>query len=108
MTEKQARALCRILKEAEVFDMSRGAGKYEIKEYTVEEMENFLSVVLEVGMIEDEGTLAQVFGRDRVHLFIGKRGGITYYVWTKSGKMVKRQLSNTTLYGAMYDQKYSV
>ena len=106
MTEKQARALYRILKGAETFDYSRGAGTYEIKEYKVEETEYFLSVVLEVGMIGDEGTMAQVFCRDRVHLFVGKRGGITYPVTNKRGQWVQRQLSKTTLYGAMYDQKY--
>lgn len=35
-----------------------------------------VSVISEVGRKSDEGTMAEVFGRTRRHIFIGKRGGM--------------------------------
>lgn len=64
--------------------------KYEIKQFDVSETEYFVSVVGEVGLKGDEGTLAQVFGRERFHLFIGKKGGITYYNRKGTTKHLKR------------------
>lgn len=106
MTEQQAKALCRILHSADTFDYGHGKGTYEIKQYDVDDCKYFISVVLEVGMVGDEDTLASILCRSRVHLFIGKRGGITYPV-CKKGKTSTKHLSKTTLYGVMVDQKYS-
>lgn len=47
--------------------------KYEVKQFDVNDDKYFVSVVGEVGLKGDEGTLAQVFGRERFHLFIGKK-----------------------------------
>lgn len=74
----------------DTFDYSRGKGKFEIKRFEVEENKWFVSVVAEVGYVGDEGTLAEIFARDRVQLFIGKRGGITYPVF-KNGKYSTRR-----------------
>ena len=52
----------------------------EIKSWKVEENEFFVSVVVEVGSVSDEGTLAAVICRERCQLFIGKRGGVKYPV----------------------------
>lgn len=82
MNKAQERAVERIRTGAfEAFDHSRGKGTYEYKQFTVNENKHFVSVIAEVGMIGDEGTLASIVCRDRVHLFVGKRGGITYPVW---------------------------
>ena len=50
---------------------------YEIKQWVIEEYDTFVSLVVEVGMIGDENTYASIYGRDRLHVFIGKKGGIT-------------------------------
>ena len=64
--------------------------KYEIKQFDVSETEYFVSVVGEVGLKGDEGTLAQFFGREKFHLFVGKKGGITYYNRKGTKKHLKR------------------
>lgn len=104
VTESQAKALCNILKLADKFDYSHGKGGYEIKQYEVTWSEYFLSVVLEVGAVGDEGTLAAIICRDRVHLFVGKRGGITYPCM-KGDKWFCKRLSSTNIYGVALDQK---
>ena len=60
---------------------------YEIKQWEVEEYETFLSLVVEVGMIGDENTYASIYCRDRLHVFIGKKGGVTIPIY-KSNKTI--------------------
>lgn len=50
----------------------------EMKRFEIEEHERFISVVTEVGLKNDEGTIAQLHRRRR-HLFVGVRGGISAY-----------------------------
>ena len=106
LTGSQAKALCNILHKADTFDFNRGKGNYEIKEYTVRGYDSFVSVILEVGMVGDEGTLAQVYARDRVHLFIGKRGGITYPSSDENGKWCAKPLAKTSLLGVAIEQRH--
>ena len=70
---------------------------YEVKEFTIQECEFFVSVVIETGMKNDEGTYASIFARERVHIFIGKRGGITYPVHTNKGQVRRRLKSCESL-----------
>lgn len=79
MTKSQERAVEKIKKLAEDY-MNKCFNNGELKEWEVEENEYFVSVVLEIGNKDDEGTMAAIFGRDRAHLFVGKRGGVTYPV----------------------------
>lgn len=104
MTNAQEKTLYRVLKMANEFDYSRGKGEYEIKRYEVDDCEYFISVVIETGIIGDEGTLASVLCRDRVHLFIGKRGGITYPCY-KNGKHMIKRFSKTNIFGVLIDQR---
>ena len=60
---------------------------YEIKQWEVEEYETFVSLVVEVGMIGDENTYAAIYARDRLHVFIGKKGGVTIPIY-KSNKTI--------------------
>lgn len=56
--------------------------KYELKEKHVEEWEECGGTVyvrLEIGLIGDEGTLAEYACRDMTHVMIGKRGGYFGY-----------------------------
>jgi hypothetical protein len=84
MTKAQEKTICRLrtLVERELDARS------EIKAWEVEDYATFVSVYVVTGMKNDEGTLAQVFARDRAHLFIGKRGGTTFPVW--NGKARKQ------------------
>lgn len=93
MNKTQERVVERIRRDVmKTFDLSRGAGEYEMKEFTVNECKYFVSVVAEVGMVNDEGTLASILCRNRVQLFIGERGGITYPVF-KNGKSYRKRFT---------------
>lgn len=61
---------------------------YEIKEWDAKLLGyGIVSVVVEVGMKNDAGTMASILCRDRFHVFIGKNGGMFQYVRrTKGGK----------------------
>ena len=62
---------------------------YEIKQWEVEEYETFVSLVVEVGMIGDENTYASIYCRDRLHVFIGKRGGVTKPIYKDNKTIYK-------------------
>lgn len=79
MTKSQERALNKIKRLAEKW-ANEGFKDGELKEWNVEEDEYFVSVIVEIGGKNDEGTWAEVVCRDRAQLFIGKCGGVTYPV----------------------------
>lgn len=56
------------------------SGRYEVKKFDVTEYDKFIALYIETGMEGDDGTLAEIFCRYTAHLFIGRRGGITYPV----------------------------
>lgn len=82
---------------------------YEIKEFEVTEYDHFISVYASIGLKGDEGTMAAVCCRDTFHIFIGKRGGITYPMWNKKKKdqYTKTLRYPESLYTVFYDQKYN-
>lgn len=102
MTKAQEIAIERIRKAAENMHGKKYADEYEFKKWEIIENEYFVSLVLEVGRKNDEGTMAAVLCRDHIHLFIGKRGGITYPV-SKNGKHYTKRFS--TLLTAAIDQR---
>lgn len=53
--------------------------EYEIKRLEISHAEStaLTFVTIEAGLVGDEGTLAGVFCRDRRHISIGRRGGVT-------------------------------
>lgn len=75
MTKAQQRKVDLIRRQAE-----KEFSFTELKRFEVTENEYFVSVFAEIGMPNDEGTMAAVFARDSVHVFIGKRGGMRYPV----------------------------
>lgn len=83
ITKQQAKAIESIKKVAETMHGEKHADKYEIKKFEIDECEYFVSLTVEVGLKGDEGTMAEILCRDYAHLFIGKRGGITYPVCKK-------------------------
>lgn len=78
--------------------------KQEIKIWEVTECEYFVSLVVEYGYIGDEGTLSAILCRDGAHLFIGKRGGITYPIF-KNGKQIRRPFKGYSILQAVCDQR---
>lgn len=79
MTNSQMREVERIRKIA--LEMAKDLHTNgEIKKWEVDENEFFVNVVVEVGSVSDEGTMAAVICRERCQLFIGKRGGVKYPV----------------------------
>lgn len=60
--------------------------RYEVKRKEVDEVtENIVSLFIQTGLKGDEGTMASILCRDTVHLFIGKKGGVSCYVTARSG-----------------------
>jgi hypothetical protein len=53
-----------------------GLSNVEIKQLEVSENGHFVSLVIEVGRVGDEDTMASIYCRDRRQVFIGKRGGV--------------------------------
>lgn len=62
---------------------------YEIKEWNVEEFDTFISLVVEVGRIGDENTFFSIYDRDRLHVFIGKKGGVTIPIYNTKKTIYK-------------------
>lgn len=83
MTRQQERMLERIKRKCEDSLFFGGPEKYEFKQWEVKDYRSFVSLVFETGRKGDEGTMAAIFARDRAHLFIGPRGGVTYPVSRK-------------------------
>lgn len=70
-------------------------GRYEIKKEETTDCDFFVSFSIEVGMPDDEDTLASVLCRNYRHFFIGKRGGVTL----KSVSMGSRYASPKSVTG---------
>ena len=108
-TKYQEKAIKNIKRLAEELHSRAHADKYEIKKFEISENEYFVAVVVEVGMKDDEGTLAEVLCRDSAQLFIGKRGGITYPVSKQmkngSWKHYYKRFEGYSLYQAIVDQR---
>ena len=100
MTKSQEKAIERIRKlvEADLHDW-RDIKRWEVKEY-----EFFVSVYVEYGCKGDEGTLAEVLCRNKAHLFVGKRGGITYPIY-KNHKQITRRFEGYSILQAVVDQE---
>lgn len=75
LNAKQQRAL------NQVIDFALLTDRYEVKELTIEgnEYNDSVYVQLEVGLKNDEGTLARSLCRDCYAFSIGKKGGLYYY-----------------------------
>ena len=66
---------------------------YEIKEWTIDDREFFVNLYFEVGLKNDEGTMAGVLCRKYRHAFIGKNGGL----------MVPRRKGKTCFRSSVFD-----
>ena len=109
MNKRQARTVERLHREILKTFTFGGNSEYEYKEWEVYESKitenkDFVSVVAEVGMVGDEGTMAEIFCRYRVHIFVGQRGGLTYPASNKrTGRYIEKPVK--TIFGVYMDQK---
>lgn len=72
--------------------------KYEWKEFKAELLEwGAISVVMEIGMKNDEGKMSSIFCRYRVHLFVGRKGRLFAY-----GKGGLKLEGDDTLWAHLY------
>ena len=79
---------------------------FEIKKFEIEECTYFVSVYIETGLIGDEHTAAAIVARDTAHIFVGKRGGLTYPVWNRDKKTTERKtFHKITLLEVVCDQR---
>ena len=101
MTKAQERAIEKLRKQTER-DLFFSE-KYEIKQFEVKEYEDgCLTLAIETGLKGDEGTMAEIYARDYCFLFIGDRGGVTWY--NRAG--TKRYLcEHRSLLKAVIDQR---
>ena len=74
MTPAQEKAIA-MLREQMV--RAYGHTDYEYKKWEVKPQDGFVSLLAEVGMKGDEGTMAAVYCRECRHVFIGLKGGLT-------------------------------
>jgi hypothetical protein len=70
MNAKQTNAI-------EIIKKEMMGNSYEVKKEEVSDCGFFVSYTIEVGMANDEGTLASALCRNYRHFFIGNRGGVT-------------------------------
>lgn len=101
MTKAQEKRLNQIKTEVEEMRTSLHRNG-EIKKFDVTESEyGTVGVVCVIGGQGDEGTLAECFARDSFQIFIGKRGGVTYY----DNKFKSHRLGTGSLLGVCLAQR---
>lgn len=106
MTNKQEKAVEMLRREAKRSFFFGGEEKYEFKRFEVQEHElGYVTVAIETGLKDDEGTMAEVYAREYCYLFVGERGGVTWYKHNKNGKSVKRYFCEHSLLQAAIDHR---
>lgn len=104
MTQAQERKIEYIRKDLE-YEFFKGHKNPEIKKFEVEELEfGSVSLVAEVGSVGDEGTCAEILCRERIHVFIGKNGAITYFPFSIKNGTTPRSLGRRSIYLVYYEQ----
>jgi hypothetical protein len=104
MTQAQERRVESIRKDLE-YEFFKGHKNPEIKKFEVEELEwGSVSLIAEVGGVGDEGTYAAIMCRERIHVFIGKNGAITYFPFSIKNGAKSRRLGRRSLYHVYYEQ----
>lgn len=102
MTRKQKTIIEMLKREAKRQLFYGGEEDYEFKQFEIKDYDSFVSVSIETGRKNDEGTLAAVLCRDHLHLFIGKRGAITYW---QTGRKTTQRLNGMNLMTVVLAQR---
>lgn len=104
MTQAQEKRIESIRKDLE-YEFFNNHKNPEIKKFEVKELEyGSVSLIAEVGSVGDEGTCAEILCRERIHVFIGKNGAITYYPFSIKNGTTSRRLGRRSLYCVHYEQ----
>lgn len=104
MTQAQERRVESIRKDLE-YTFFKGHKNPEIKKFEVEELDcGLVSLIAEVGGVGDEGTYAAIMCRERIHVFIGKNGAITYFPFSIKNGAKSRRLGRRSFYHVYYEQ----
>jgi hypothetical protein len=86
MTRSQTEVL------AQIRETMLDGGRYEIKQEIINDIGYFISYALEVGLPNDEGTLASLICNTYKLFFIGKRGGVTLRHTNSNGKFSSKEI----------------
>lgn len=104
-TKSQRKALKRIIQQSilrNFYDLPRGnrllsasirESSYEIKKLEVEKVGRLISVYIVIGGKNDEGTYAEIFARNKLHIFIGERGGLRAYTEDRRVRRENRKMA---------------
>lgn len=106
MTKAQEKMVNRIRNDAETMHNNGG---YEIKQWEVKDNEwGTVSIYFEIGLIGDEGTMAEYIGRDSLQIFIGPKGGtkIPCYTRKKDGSFRNFYEKYTNIWSACYSYNH--
>jgi len=105
MTKSQEKTIERI-KESIKKHLFYG-DNFEIKKFEVKETDfGKVSLYFETGMIGDEGTYGEIYGRDRAFLFIGEKGQVYYFNRKGTKKVLRRYGVDYIVITAVCDQHY--
>ena len=106
MTKSQEIKLNMIRRDAELM-ASQHHKDGEVKTFDVKEYSTFISVYVCIGAKNDEGTMAEIYCRDKVTLFIGKKGAVTFPVWDQKHHE-QRYKKYRSMFCACYDYDNNV
>ena len=106
MTRSQEVKLNMIRRDAEIM-ASEHHKDGEVKTFEVKEYDTFVSVYVVIGGKDDEGTMAAIYCREKVTLFIGKKGAVTFPVWDAE-KKEQRYKKYRSMFCACYDYENNV
>lgn len=108
MTKAQERKI-EVLKNMAIDTLFYGKdkSKYEFKRFEVKNVfdTNIVEVIIETGLVGDEGTMAAIYARDYCQLFIGTKGGVTYYPSHKVDKKMRKRTLKGSILSAVIDQR---
>ena len=106
MTRSQEVKLNMIRRDAEIM-ASEHHKDGEVKCFDVQDNKHYVCVYVCVGAKNDGGTLAEVYCRESVLLFIGKKGAVTFPVWDAENKE-QRYKKYRNMFCACYDYQNNV
>ena len=106
MARAQENMVNRIRKDAETMHSNGG---YEIKQWEVKDNEwGTVTIYFEIGLVGDEGTMAEYIGRDSLQICIGPKGGtkIPCYTRKKDGSFRNFYKKYTNIWSACYSYSH--
>lgn len=101
VTKDQERVLTNLYNNVVRQQHGSTSDSYELKKFDIDKSEYTTSVIIEIGLKNDEGTMASVIARDKAIIFIGKKGGMKHAQW-KSTKLKPTKYIGQAFYDYTY------